>query len=303
MKVLITGAAGFIGRNVYAYIRATGQEVIGWDVNTPDVGMNIRRVDLMDKTLVAEMMRRDSPEIVIHCAGAASVPRSFLSPQEDYNSNVTGTHNILFALQYIGACNTKVIFLSSAAVYGNPASYPIKEDAEKNPLSPYALHKVLCEDICAYFCRNFNMDIKILRIFSAFGVGLKKQVFWEMYQKIKSTGKLELLGTGEESRDYIYIDDLVRAIGLVTFNAPRNEMIYNIANGEEIEIRCVAETFADVIGLQRDKISFTGIGQIGAPLNWKADISKIQKIGYVKNTTFFDGVEKYVRWLEYNERS
>lgn len=300
MRILITGAAGFIGKNIFDFCANSGQTVIGWDIFEASGEPRIVRVDLLDeKNIVSELLSAN-PDIIIHCAGSADVGKSILNPLDDYQKNVTVTHNLLFALQSVGMNQVRVVFLSSAAVYGNPVELPICERAERKPLSPYALHKVLCEDICFYFHYNFHMDIKILRIFSAYGAGLRKQIFWDMYQKVSKTGKLELFGTGEESRDYIYIDDLLEAISFVANRAPKEEMIYNIANGEEVSILHAAEAFADAIGLEKEKISFSGVKQAGAPINWKADISKLKKLGYMRKVSFSEGIEKYVKWVRCN---
>ena len=253
-------------------------------------------VDMSDVDIVRNQLSYIKPDIIIHCAGAADVGNSILYPEMDYKSNVTATHNLLFSLHNLHMENVKVVFLSSAAVYGNPISLPITEDMDLNPLSPYAVHKVMCEVMCNYFINNYGMDIKIARIFSAYGVGLKKQIFWDMHKKLFETGRLDMFGTGNESRDYIYIDDVVQVIYLLA-TVDSTDTYFNIANGEETTIRQITEIFAETSKVSLKNISFNGVTKEGNPINWRADIGKIQKLGYKKNIDITQGIFEYVNWV------
>ena len=297
MKVLITGANGFIGSHLSCYFQSQGYSVTGWDIAKSPNARQIEIVDMTDFSVVLKCLQELKPDMIVHCSGAADVGKSVLNPELDYISNVTITHNLMFAIHSLHLHHVRVVFLSSAAVYGNPDSLPIAESASLNPLSPYALHKMMCENIFEYFYRNDIADVKIVRIFSAYGEGLKKQIFWDMYKKVIQTGKLAMYGTGNESRDYIYIDDLVNAIYLVATKAPRNELIYNVANGEEITIRSVAELFAIATGVDLKNITFNGQEREGDPINWCADITKLARLGYQKKYDLAMGLECYVKWV------
>lgn len=292
-SVLITGAAGFIGVKLVSLFKERGYNVFGWDRT---IAENVDTIDMLDEKAIITALQEIFPSIVIHCAGSADVGKSVQYPEMDYAGNVTITHNLLFALHKLKMEKTRVVFLSSAGVYGNPTSLPITEDMQVNPLSPYALHKVMCEDMCRYFKNNYGMDIKIARIFSAYGAGLRKQIFWDMHKKVKETGRLEMFGTGNESRDYIHVDDVVYALYLLATTNSK-DMIFNVANGEEITIRQATEWFADCAGIERDKIIFNKCVREGDPLNWKANISGIKKLGYKKSIDMVDGLQKYVEWL------
>ena len=215
-KVLITGANGFIGSSLLEKFAATGYMVEGWDISSGvNSGIEIRKVDLGNINMVKQRLELFYPDIIIHCAGSADVGNSVKKPETDFYGNVTLTHHLLFALHQLGFNHSRIVFLSSAAVYGNPERLPITEDMKVNPLSPYALHKVMCEDICHYFVRNYGMDIKIARIFSAYGKGLRKQIFWDMFRKIQTSGRLDMFGNGNESRDYIHVDDVIQSVYLL----------------------------------------------------------------------------------------
>lgn len=293
MKVLITGAAGFIGSKLTDLFSSKGFAVIGWDrINTT----NITSIDMVDEVAVYEMLDQVSPDIIVHCAGSADVGKSVKYPEMDYVGNVTITHNLLFALHKLKLHKTRFVFLSSAGVYGNPVKLPITEDMPLSPLSPYALHKVMCEDMCRYFHDNYSIDIKVARIFSAYGKGLRKQIFWDMYQKAEQTGKLEMFGSGQESRDYIHVNDVVQSLYILA-TEESNEMIFNVANGEEMTIRQATEMFADCAGIDRDRISFSGQVREGDPINWRADISRIKSLGYKKSIDMRDGLLDYINWV------
>lgn len=299
MRVLITGDRGFIGTKLLEAYRKIGAQVLGWSTG----GIYGDRKghthgDLLDQSIVRQVLEGYSPEIILHCAGNADVGRSMEHPTQDLESNYMTTHNLLFGMKELSMYKCRFLLMSSAAVYGNPASFPVTEQEVADPLSPYALHKKAAEDICLYMQKNYGFDTKILRIFSAYGPGLKKQIFWDMFQKVKKTGGLDLWGNGEESRDYIYIDDLVQAIMLVARKAPYGEIFYNVANCEEIKIKDAAYIFARNMDLDEKKVYFIGKRREGDPVNWKGDNRKLMSLGYKRKFTFEDGIKEYIGWLK-----
>ena len=151
--------------------------------------------------------------------------------------------------------------------------------------------------MCLYFAHEHGFDIVIARIFSAYGPGLQKQIFWDMAQKLKSTGKLELFGTGEETRDFIFKDDLVEAIMLLATSRGSKYEIYNVANGKEIKIREIAELFLKHNAVKEGIVRFSQTVREGNPNNWCADISRIRELGYVQKVTIDQGIQEYVRWI------
>jgi UDP-glucose 4-epimerase len=239
-------------------------------------------------------------DLCINCSGAASVPDSLTDPMKDYNLNTINVFKILDSLRRIRP-ECKFINLSSAAVYGNPGKLPIREDFAQRPLSPYGFHKVLAEQICNEFRALYGIRTCSLRIFSAYGPGLRKQIFWDLYKKIKSGQPFTLYGTGNESRDFIYILDIVKAIELVYKHAPFDAEVINVANGEEIRIRDAVTSFA---GLFNSEISFSfsGDSRKGDPLNWKADIKILTSFGYKKSVDLESGLKKYLDWVLKNDK-
>lgn len=296
MKVLITGVCGFVGSHLSEMFRNSGDTVIGIDRITNACDKPKYVVDLLKDDL-EPIFKRELPDIVIHCAGLADVQYSVENPNEDFMANTYAVHRILFYMKKCGLPNCRFVFLSSAAVYGQPKELPINEKCGLNPLSPYALHKKMAEDICMYFINNYQFDIKILRIFSSYGPGLKKQLFWDMYKRIKEIGSLELWGTGKESRDYIFIDDLVQAIYLIAIEKNKDYVVWNVANGEEVTIEKVAKIFLEAETGTCHELKFRNVVREGEPLNWCADISRLKSLGYKKNVNIEEGIKKYVDWI------
>lgn len=296
MKVVVTGASGFIGHAMMEKFSYEGYITVGWDVHNKGDD-KIRIVDMLNNSDIEHALWEDKPDIIIHCAGNASVGSSFEDVQKDYNLNVTVTHDLLFTLNKYGLNQTKVVFLSSASVYGNPSIIPITENALKKPISPYALHKSMCEDICFYFITNYNFNIKIARIFSAYGNGLRKQVFWDMYQKYKKNGIISMFGSGMESRDFIHIDDLKNAIYLIA-TKEFSEHVINVANNEEVTIKAAADLFSFNIDIKHPKVIFNGEVRTGDPNNWNANIDLLKQLGYTKKVSIENGIAMYCNWVK-----
>lgn len=296
MKVLIVGINGFIGSHVAEGLSLVGHEVYGIDRT---VGIGKYNTEVFDVVCdnISEMLRSIRPDVIINCAGHASVPNSIAHPEADLMENTVLVHKILFAIKQLGFVKIRFVQLSSAAVYGNPDCLPISENSEIKPLSPYALHKMMAEDICLYFSKECGIDIKVLRLFSVYGNGLRKQIFWDLYQKYRESGRLSLLGTGEESRDYIHIDDLVSAIRIIVETDSKN-VIWNIASGCEVYIKEVADIFARKLGLALSEIEFNGCVRQGDPINWWADISRIKAEGFVPQISIEQGISEYISWVK-----
>lgn len=303
MKVLVTGVNGFIGTHMAEKLKKNGHVVTGIDISNAqnDCTTDFYVLDILKEDVQA-ILQNICPDIIIHCAGLANVSFSLEQPIVDFQANTVIVYRLLEGMRQCGLTKSRFVLLSSAAVYGQPNRLPIRETDELKPMSPYALHKKMAEDVCLYYVNNYNFNIRILRVFSAYGPGLKKQIFWDMYQKIKKNGSLELFGTGEESRDYIYIDDLVEAIFLVALDEKSDYVIWNVANGEEVFIKDIAAIFARKLNLPLELVRFTGRIREGDPVNWCADVSRIKSLNFHSKINIIDGIEKYVEWAEVNEK-
>ena len=293
MRVLVTGASGFIGSHLVARFLERKDEVTACS-RTVGEGMTV--VDMLSPQEMFALLEETRPELVIHCVGNANVGSSFEDPVRDVLSSAVVLESLLSQIVKAGFFGTRVLFLSSAAVYGNPESLPIREDAELDPLSPYAVHKYMCELACDYYRRRNGLDVRIARIFSAYGPGLRKQLFWDMARKYKATGRLEMFGTGCESRDFIYIDDLVHALELIALADPDADAVYNVASGREETVRVAAEAFAKAVGRSAEIVSFNGVVRKGDPINWCADTGRIERLGFTPRHSIESGIAEYAAW-------
>ena len=293
MKVLIIGSKGFIGSHCVDYF-SQNHEVWGCDVvldyNTPRYIF----IDSVDSDFL-EIFQNHKFDVCINCSGAANVPFSLDKPFNDFKLNALNVFKLLEAIR-MHAPECKFITMSSAAVYGNPESLPIVEGQKRMPVSPYGFHKVMAEMICEEYSKFWNTKTCCLRIFSAYGPRLKKQLFWDLYHKITEQEEPTLWGTGRESRDFIFISDIVRIIDLAITNSKFDGEVVNVANGKQISISEVAETVCKVIGTEK-KVKFNGAERKGDPINWEADIEVIKRWGYQSSVELEDGVRKYITWI------
>lgn len=296
MNILIIGSKGFIGSHCVRYFSRL-HKVWQCDVVTDYTSNNYSVIDATNADFNT-VFNEHQFDVCVNCSGAASVPDSIKNPQRDFILNTTNVFRQLDALRKFNP-KCKYINLSSAAVYGNPKYLPIDEAHPLSPISPYGVHKRMAEDICKEFYDNYKLAICSLRIFSAYGPGLKKQLFWDLYKKSLESSSVNLYGTGKESRDFIHINDIVIAIDLVICKSTFQNEIINIACGEEIEIEHIVAKFYKILN---DTINFKfgGVIRTGDPMNWVADITKLESMGFKKSISIDEGLKTYAQWLKEN---
>ncbi len=294
MRILIVGSKGFIGFHAEQFFLCKGFDVFSCDVIVDYGKINYSVIDSTNADFHT-LFQANRFDICLNCSGAASVQDSIINPLRDFNLNVCNVFKILDAIRlYQPKC--KFLNLSSAAVYGNPKSIPIKESDDLNPISPYGIHKLQAEQICEEFYNLFDVKTCSLRIFSAYGAGLKKQIFWDLYQKLKISNQVELYGTGSETRDFIYVSDILQAINCVITNSEFCNDKINVANEVESKIMDVAENFAALFP-DTKRIVFNNIVKEGDPLNWKADTTLLKSLGYFPTIDLKEGIKKYFDWV------
>lgn len=297
-NVLITGIAGFLGRYVAQYFSSQGYNVIGIDSVPPENSSisniaNYYRLKLPDTALV-NVLQKTLPDVCIHCAGRASVPLSIADPSDDYYANTVLTFEVLEALRHHApAC--KFIFVSSAAVYGNPQSLPVSENESAAPISPYGFHKLQGELLCAEFSKIYGMETASVRIFSAYGPGLRRQVLWDICRMAVINKSVLLQGTGYESRDFIHAIDVARALHFIATKGSMTGCVYNLASGCEVTIKDLAKMVLETLG-ESYTPQFDGIVPVGTPRNWCADMSKLRSLGFEISVPFKQGVDAFAKW-------
>jgi UDP-glucose 4-epimerase len=299
MNILIIGSKGFIGSHAYNYFSLQkGVECWGCDVVVDYVEPRYILIDSSNSDF-HEIFEKHQFDICINCSGAASVPDSLINPFRDFLLNTLNVLKILDAIRKYTP-NCKFINLSSAAVYGNPSKFPVAECDISNPISPYGTHKLFAEEICREYYQYFGIQTCSLRIFSAYGPGLKKQLFWDLYKKQQVSNKVDLYGSGKETRDFIYVTDIVKAIDCVIKKGLLIGDRINVANGKAVEIASVATYFVKLFSSE-NTIEFTNKVRTGDPQNWCADTSKLNSLGYEESVNMETGLKKYKEWLIENE--
>ncbi len=299
MRILIIGSKGFIGSHLADYFsKDPGNKVYGCDIKEDTGEPDYFQVEKLnsDYNRIFSLQQFD---VCIFAGGNGSVPFSIKFPEIDYQLNTHAINEILESIR-INQAGCKFIHLSSAAVYGSVETLPIIEDHQINPLSPYGWNKNISEIICRKFSSLYNIPTISLRIFSVFGQGLQKQLFWDLYEKIRVSKNVILYGTGQESRDFIHISDLVKAIDLLIRKAEFKAEVYNVASGIETTIKEATGIFS-LLYDSDIKINFGGEIKAGDPINWRADIGKIKQMGFRATTDLNNGLQQYIQWLREKE--
>lgn len=300
--ILITGASGFLGTWLADVAHQQGLELIGVDIVAP------RRPELWSAFAMQPCDRADFPALVgvrklravFHLAGGASVPESVQNPAADFASLLPGTIQLLVFLARERP-EAHLLLFSSAAVYGNPAQLPVAETAPVAPISPYGIHKAAAEFLIEHYARIFALRASLLRMFSAYGEGLRKQVVWDICHKAvaaKERGEpsFPMHGTGNETRDFIHAADIARAALLIATHPPASgTQVINVASGVETSIRTLAESIIGALGFQLEP-DFNRVTRAGDPANWRADVSELRALGFASTIAFHEGIANCVRW-------
>lgn len=299
-KLLIIGVNGFIGSHCADYFdNIKKYEVTGCDISDDSIIKNYIKIDSINPDF-NNVFKKTEFDICINCSGAANVSQSLKDPLRDFQLNTINVFQILNAIKhYQPKC--EFINLSSAAVYGDPKFIPVAESCELKPVSPYGFHKMMSEQICEEFHRFWNLKTLSLRIFSVYGPGLRKQILWDISRKIKTNPKeIQLFGTGNETRDFIFISDLVWLLEIIIDKASFNGEVINVGNGTQISIREIAEILGSEIN-PNIAIIFNEQKREGDPINWEADITTIYEMGYNSKIDIKEGIKFYIQWLKENE--
>jgi len=292
-NILIIGSQGFIGTQLVKHFSAAGYAVTGCDiVEAPDDQYHYHKLSVFSpdfETLFAET----TFDCCINAAGSGNVGYSVIHPQSDFEVNTAAVARVLDTIRkQQPAC--RFLHISSAAVYGNPSVLPVHEEAVPAPLSPYGYHKLMSETICREYAAIYGLSIAVMRPFSVFGNGLRKQLLWDICQKLQQSDTIQLFGTGNECRDFIHISDFVTATACIVEKSPFELNVYNVASGHSVSIKQVAVVFENTIAGK--KILFSGETKQGDPDKWQADITALKSIGFNTTTDFEHCVKGYILW-------
>lgn len=298
MKILIIGTAGFLGRAISHYFKQQGNTVYGVDLVPPESApihelSGYQSLQLPDERFV-DLLKDWSPDACLHCGGLASVPRSYAQPEQDYSNGPALTFDLLNKIrEHAPGCS--FIHLSSAAVYGNPKSLPVREENPIEPISIYGFHKWQSEILCREFANVYGLKTASARIFSAYGIGLRRQVIWDIIYKTLTQPEIVLQGTGAESRDFVHALDIAQALETILNSASMQGESYNVASGVETKVSDLVEMIGSILDRQ-PAIRYSGDMPVGTPLHWQADIRRISSLGFASQISLRPGIEGVVEW-------
>lgn len=296
-KVLITGMAGFIGRHVASEFASKGWQIIGlgrgdWNACQDHPLSEWHRGEI---TLDSLIEFGGKPDAIIHCAGGSSVGFSVTQPAIDFDLTVRTTSNVLEFIR-VHTPATRLVYPSSAAVYGQVKALPILEESPLKPVSPYGLHKQMAEDLCQLYARQFGVSIAIVRLFSIYGPGLKKQLLWDACQKFEK-GSYDFFGTGEEVRDWLHVADVAKLFLTASQNATNQCPVVNAGSGQGVSVKEILQHMSDKFGIGVSP-KFSSKPKVGDPNAYIADIFKVNVWGWTPRITWSAGVAEYVDWYK-----
>jgi UDP-glucose 4-epimerase len=283
-RILVTGGAGFIGFHLCKKLSDSTQNLTIYDNLSSGKIENVKHLpnahfvkgDILD---LKKLFSQEKADLIFHLAAQVVVPYSMENPIEDFETNARGTLNVLEKARKDDA---RLVFASSAAVYGNTTELPTPENYGFNPASCYGLSKVVGEQYCNMYSKQYGLDITILRFANVYGPRCHG-VIEDFFDKIsRNPEKLEIIGTGLQSRDFVHVSDVVEALILSAQNENAIGKTYNIGFGKTTKIIDLAKMILKILDLS-DK---TVITTTNVP--WQGDI----------NTIWFDisKVKKDLKW-------
>ncbi|MFW8590317.1 NAD-dependent epimerase/dehydratase family protein [Glaciecola sp. 2405UD65-10] len=305
-EVIVTGCFGFIGSNL---VNKLSQQ----DCNVYGVGSGGEKksnsnflngyVDFNNLNKLLKLMK-GKPKTIYHLAGGSSVGTAVDNPYGDFCKSVD-TASLLFEWVRVNSPETNVIIASSAAVYGSHSGGKLRENSKVNPYSNYGYHKEMVERLASMYRSNHNLKITAVRIFSVYGNGLRKQLLWDMCNKLRNIDKPTILtcfGTGNEERDWIHINDVCDSLYALGSLGNSSPCVVNLGTGTK-------HTVAELISLlcmhwfngQVDiDIVFNNSSRAGDPFSLVSDcVFKDSLCGKYK-VKLDEGVAQYVNWYKQN---
>ncbi|EIE51123.1 hypothetical protein AL036_19255 [Salipiger aestuarii] len=294
---VVTGAGGFIGRHLSKYLGDRGCDVRGIghssmaDEDRDALGISHWYSGGISTSALSEACK--GAEIIYHCAGSGSVPLSMREPMTDFRSNVMATAELLEFSREEGGI--PLVYLSTAGVYGKADRLPIRTDDPYRPISPYGMNKLIGEQLVQQYATFFGVPSTILRLFSVYGEGLRKQLLWDASHKLRK-GESTFFGTGDETRDWIHVSDAVRLICCIGARADHSVPVFHGATGEAVRIRDILEPLAACYGIDTP-ITFNGKCRPGDPTDYRADVSASFALGWRPQVALTDGIARYADWF------
>jgi UDP-glucose 4-epimerase len=311
-KYLVTGGAGFIGSHIVRALLEQGASVRVLDnfssgkrenlsglENLKNGGrLEIHEGDVRDASAVANAVR--DVEIIFHEAAFVSVPESMEKPQECFDVNVTGTSILFDAARKAGV--KRAVIASSAAVYGDSNALPLAEDTPLRPMSPYAVSKRVDEMYAALFTQSFGFEVAALRYFNVYGPRQRPDSMYAaavpiFIQRMIDNKPVTVFGDGGQTRDLIFVGDVVRANIIASEHPDAAGQIFNVCTGDETRLLDLLEVIHKIFPSAPDHVfAEPRAGDIYKSLGNPARAEKV--IGFKAQTKLADGLKVTAEWMK-----
>ena len=311
MNILITGGAGFIGSTLADKLLDKGDNIIVIDnfndyyspaikeENVKKIFSNpnykLYRGDICDRDLVQKIFSENKIDTVVHIAARAGVRPSLEDPLEYVRTNIDGTVNILENMKKFDV--KKIVFASSSSVYGNCTAEKFSEDLKvTEPISPYAATKSAGEQILYTYSKLYNINTVCLRFFTVYGPKQRPDLAIRKFvELIERDEPIPVYGDGTTMRDYTFIDDIISGIESAIAYSDSVYEIINLGGGSPVTLNEMIETIENVLGKRAEKKYLPM--QPGDVNKTVSDITKARKLlGYNPQTSFEEGIRKFVEW-------
>lgn len=312
MKVLVTGAAGFIGSSLCEALLAQGHSVVGvdafnqtydpqlkrWNLTRclADVRFDLTEADILNETEIQDLMVSAQPDAVIHLAALAGVRPSIVNPVLYQRVNVEGTTNVLEATRRAGV--KRFIFGSSSSVYGERTTIPFREaDPVDHPVSPYAATKKAGELLCHTYHHLFDMEIDCLRFFTVYGPRQRPEMaIYKFADAMLDNRTITVYGDGSSARDYTYITDIVDGV-ISALAHPNGYRVMNLGGAHVVPLNVLINTLSDVLACT-PTLSYLP-NQAGDVSITSADVHLAQTaFGFAPKVNLAEGLERFSHWLK-----
>jgi len=284
MRILVTGHTGFIGRNLVNYLSDKSVEVIGFSRR--------QGLDVLNYEQILKWTR--DVDVVYHLAAYAKPGESVINPVEAIEVNIKGTLNVLEACR---RNNFMLIYPSTCEIYGD-SKVPIREDHPIKPPNPYAASKAACDLMCYTYARTYKLDIKIVRLFNPYGPYQQlNKIIPTFYAQAKANKPITVYGDGSDTRDYVFIDDIVEGLWLAR-SLPPGEVV-NLATGKATTNLEMALMIKDMLNSQ-SQIIFTEYPKAFGGIRYQVGCYEKAKrlMNWEPKISLREGVKRTIAWLE-----